>query len=772
MLNRVAIDVIPEDGVMFGILTDQYAHTDNTRITNDGLFAIDTFEDIESDLESDEFDDYVYGTNGKILETDRDWRKFTKFKHIRRTVGMRQYRYINNDTRPHHRFTMNPHAPSERLFHFPKREDPVLLLKKPVQELPREEEKDEIITPTTTTTTTTPMPKPPPPKVLGPVTYLSPLKDITDYLEQTVMYQEGTSHLVDALVTARNVGADKDDITVVPVVLSGPSGCGKTEAAKQVRKLLMLENDENHCVYYNFGDFKGNNEINNRIVGVSQGWIGYGDTCLVDKLKAALDYNRVQYEKKKKVKLVNQKDIDEHYPKVIYIHIDELDKAHRDIMDSFNSLLDKGYMKSARGVEFVLPSQTTLFILFTANFGEKLMIQHPDLTYFECAEVVAKSMKLEYNYKNCDMSRLTYIIPFKPLSRDNAKAILKNKLPGFIQKYSQKCKKYSTQIHMSEHDQNAFVERCLNKGYSLELGIRKAEEMMRQDLRAKQDFQLDHMVQNIDTKKVSLPLYPPPELKFNSIEFSDSFSSTQTLSEKNQDMCLALQDSNSALGIKRCLDQKTSIDYLSLTHESMKTPFYGILAPHASVTININNYASDPRMLDKFEKHVEEIAILKKENEELKNSLKRKRDDLFTIAKDPSYHKLSRKVKQKVTASIKTDMTVPPKNLPVDVVPDSVKSLAHCNRYKLTVQEEEEEDEFDSIRSDQIECPVCLEWKPKSLFENKVRAKGKAYSYFNLQNCNTCRRKKPKRMIINLSNSHHHSSSGNSSNSSSENDNS
>jgi hypothetical protein len=313
---------------------------------------------------------------------------------------------------------------------------------------------------------------------------------------------------------------------VIPVVVSGPSGCGKTEAANQIRKLLMLENDEKHYIYFNFSDFKSDNEVNSRIVGVYQGFRGYGDPCLVDKLKDALDYNRIQYEKKKKIKLVNQKDIDELYPKVIYIHIENLDMAHRDIMDSFKSLLDKGYMKSARGVEFILPSQTALFILFTANFGEKLMIQHPDLTYFECVAVVENSMKLEYNYKNCDMSQLDCIIPFKPLSRENAKAILKNKLSSFFQKYS-------TQIHMSEHDRNAFVEQCLNKGYSLELGIRKAEYLMIQGLKVKKAFQLDHMKQNIDTKKVSLPLYPPPEWKFNSKEFSDSFSSTQTLSENN-----------------------------------------------------------------------------------------------------------------------------------------------------------------------------------------------------------------------------------------------
>jgi hypothetical protein len=183
---------------------------------------------------------------------------------------------------------------------------------------------------------------------------------------------------------------------------------------------------------------------------------------------------------------------------------------------------------------------------------------------------------------------------------------------------------------MSEHDQNAFVERCLNKGYSLELGIRKAEEMMKQDLRAKQNFQLDHMKQNIDTKKVSLPLYPPPELKFNSIEFSDSFSSTQTLSDNNPDMCLALQDSNSAVGIKRCLDQKTSIDYLSLTHESMKTPYYGILAPHASVIIiNNNNYASNPGRPDANTLTLQEKCMsLQEEVKHLKASLKRKQDEL------------------------------------------------------------------------------------------------------------------------------------------------
>lgn len=595
------------------------------------------------------------------------------------------------------------------------------------------------------------------------INYLSSsAPDLIRFLKSTIMHQEGTAYLVDAILSARSGGGpDIDDKNIITCVISGTSGCGKTEAATQIKKLFNLEHDTNHFISYNFGSFK-NKDIHSQMVGVAHGFEGSGKPCLVDKLNDALEYNRKKQEVKKNVKITKREEIDALYPKIIYIFIDELDKAERDIMDSLNSLLDRGYMKSATGVEFNLPFQTTLFIVFTANFGDKVMLQNPNLNYFEGVEVIRRSLS-QHGYKDCDIGRLSNIIPFRPLSRENARAILKDKLPAFIKKYSQKCKKYSSMIHMSENDQNAFVEKCLDKGYTMERGIRQAVYIMKQELKTKQDFQLDHLRKHIDTKKVSLPLYPPPELKFNTIEFTESLN-TQFLREKNHDMSLALQDSYNEMGVERCIQSKTSIDYLSLSHASMNKPFYGILAPHA-LTININNYNSDPRLLDKFEKNVEEIASLKQENEQLKNFLKRKRDDLTDISQDPSYKKLSRKVKQKVNNSIKKDkwpslVTTPSSSPPLI---GNVRSLTYCNKMIRTTEDEEDElnDEMESGHSssstdesrgrDKFRCPVCMEWKHKSLFEHTVQNKGKSYSYLYLEHCATCRKKKKtviKRMVM------------------------
>lgn len=737
-------------GIVHGVRTDFYCDEHNTRIKNGDTLYMDTFNDA-SDIEDETYDYYM--DNPEIYEdNEKRTRRIKKYRYKVLTQMMHAKRRARGEDKlPTVFFRVDSNNPVLIYFPYkppqqPPQPQPQVLEEESSAEKKAQEEVEEKEAISVLEERTKKMISPP-----KPINYQesSPM-EIVKFFNQTVMHQEGTTDLAEAVLAVRSGGGpEPEDKNIVACVISGTSGCGKTEAALQARKLFNMEHDNVHYIYYHFGSYK-TEDIHAQMVGVSQGYRGYGDPCLVDKLNDALEHNRLKKEDQTGKKITKKSEIEALYPKVIYIHIDELDKAHPDIMDSLNNLLDKGYMcaKSPKIPPFNLPVQTTLFIVFTANFGEQALIHYgPQMDYMKAVEEVRTSMK-HHGFKECDIGRFSHIIPFKPLSREKARAILKDKLPVFIKKYTEKCKKYSPVIHMSEKDQNAFVENCLDRGYSIERGIRQAVFNMKNELKTKQDFQLDHLKQHIDTKKVSLPLNPPPEMKFNSIEFREHLN-TILLKEESKDMELALGDTFAEMGIQRCLQRKTSIDYLSLSHESMNKPFIGILAPrNVTINFNVKNYnnhssSTDALLLEKYEKQMKELESLKQQNEQLLESLKRKQDNLNEIVKDPS---LTRNVKRKINNCIKND--VPSfKKRKVETEEDEVMQIEYRRQ---SAADYNDDSSFSSSEGDNTtttmqlqECPICKDWKLKNQFIHKVQSKSKAYEY-QLDICTTCRKKSTK----------------------------
>ena len=164
--------------------------------------------------------------------------------------------------------------------------------------------------------------------------------DLYDTLGETlakrVIGQPGVHTIGETLCSAR-MGLTDDNAPRGSFILSGPTGVGKTETAKALADITT--GDEENLIRIDMSKYQEPHSIAS-LIGAQPGYVGHdGDGELTGAVR------------KKPFSVVL---------------IDEIEKAHKDVLNVFLSILDDGELKDnhGRNVDF----RNTIF-LFTTNLG-------------------------------------------------------------------------------------------------------------------------------------------------------------------------------------------------------------------------------------------------------------------------------------------------------------------------------------------------------------------------------------------------------------------
>src|SRR5208283_3224434 len=183
----------------------------------------------------------------------------------------------------------------------------------------------------------------------------------------------------------------------------GSSGVGKTETALALADTLY--GGERNLITINMSEYQESHTVSG-LKGSPPGYVGYGEGGVLTEAVRRRPYSVVL--------------------------LDEVEKAHPDVMELFYQVFDKGNMEDGEGRE--IDFKNTIIIL-TTNAGTDTMAKLcADPETMPGPDGLLKALKPELNkiFKPALLGRMV-IIPYLPIRDENLKTIIKLKL-GKIQR--------------------------------------------------------------------------------------------------------------------------------------------------------------------------------------------------------------------------------------------------------------------------------------------------------------------------------------------------
>lgn len=356
---------------------------------------------------------------------------------------------------------------------------------------------------------------------------------------------------------------DSPQRTIITMLLSGVSGSGKGDTCDELRSLLAMQEGqlfEQQFVSMKMGDLTTDAHIN-RITGSGPSFVGYGDPCLVTDLIAAL-----------KVKGHPNRT-----PPYIYLCLDEIDKTCPKVMNALNSLLDTGELSSGDKKRFQLPVTTTLLVVFTANFGEH-SIERSDLD--EAERIIQQQMN-DHGFKQCDVGRIQFIVPFFKLSFEDMRRITLKKAKTLIGHDQSLFSSTYGAIEQHEDSRFSTVDTIL-RNMEPSLGVRGANALFQKELFYFHRKCYDEAMR----RNLPRPLPQRPTQHFYSVCMEDKLSVDDLLESEDIAQLAVGGSVRDRTRLENCYSQRVDLNMMVMRY--MDEPLAASILPPA-ITINIYN---------------------------------------------------------------------------------------------------------------------------------------------------------------------------------------
>jgi type VI secretion system protein VasG len=224
-------------------------------------------------------------------------------------------------------------------------------------------------------------------------------------------------------------------------MLVGPSGVGKTETALVLSDLLF--GGEQNMVTINMSEFQEAHTVST-LKGSPPGYVGYGEGGVLTEAVRRRPYSVVL--------------------------LDEVEKAHPDVLELFFQVFDKGVMEDGEGRQ--IDFKNTIIMLTTNAGTETIMTLTADPETLPSQEGLAKALKpeLDKTFKPAFLGRMV-VIPYYPVRDENLKQIVRLKL-GKVERRLRETQRVA--LVYGEELVNAVAARCTE----VESGARNVDNIL------------------------------------------------------------------------------------------------------------------------------------------------------------------------------------------------------------------------------------------------------------------------------------------------------
>jgi type VI secretion system protein VasG len=222
--------------------------------------------------------------------------------------------------------------------------------------------------------------------------------ELDKHLERRVIGQNHSLSLISQRIQTGRASLDDPGKPLGVFMLVGPSGVGKTETALALSDLLY--GGEQNLITINMSEFQEAHTVST-LKGSPPGYIGYGEGGVLTEAVRRRPY--------------------------AVVLLDEVEKAHPDVLELFYQVFDKGRMEDGEGRE--IDFKNTVILLTTNACTDQIVKLTSDPDTMPSPEGIVKALKPELNklFKPAFLGRLV-IVPYFPLSDETLKSIIELKL--------------------------------------------------------------------------------------------------------------------------------------------------------------------------------------------------------------------------------------------------------------------------------------------------------------------------------------------------------
>ena len=257
--------------------------------------------------------------------------------------------------------------------------------------------------------------------------------------ERLIGQKSALNTLTKHIVTYR-ANLDEPGKPVGVFLLAGPSGVGKTETALALADSLY--GGERNLITINMSEYQESHSVSG-LKGSPPGYVGYGQGGILTEAVRHSPYS--------------------------VILLDEIEKAHSDVLEIFYQVFDKGMLDDSEGI--TVDFKNTI-ILMTTNLGTETIKEGNRRE----TEDLIKTLRpeLSNHFKPALLGRMV-VVPFLPLEKEEIHAIVRLKMEKIRNRFQDNHKAKFT------YDQ-AVIDRIAERCEDPDSGARNIDAIINQNI--------------------------------------------------------------------------------------------------------------------------------------------------------------------------------------------------------------------------------------------------------------------------------------------------
>ncbi|TVR00706.1 MAG: type VI secretion system ATPase TssH [Desulfovibrionales bacterium] len=227
--------------------------------------------------------------------------------------------------------------------------------------------------------------------------------DLEQRLATRIKGQDAALRAVAEAIKAAKAGLRGPEQPSAVFLLVGPSGVGKTETGLALADMLF--GDERSVVTINMSEFQEKHTVS-RLIGSPPGYVGYGEGGMLSEAVRQRPYSVVL--------------------------LDEVEKAHLDVMNLFYQVFDKGLLTDGEGKEI---SFRNTVIMLTSNLGSDVIQEMTKDSAELDLDTVLSAIRpiLSEHFKPALLARMA-VVPYQSLSTEAMQRIARLKLEALAKR--------------------------------------------------------------------------------------------------------------------------------------------------------------------------------------------------------------------------------------------------------------------------------------------------------------------------------------------------